>query len=218
MIHVYICITLVSCWRWISACFYHYQNRKKTTCTTFHKQVSNRIWSEASSVRNMFRFFPTWSHFRRGSLPLELVHYRLFMLHIITFVGEYHGHRDNSGHGLSQWKEALHSNASCHCQSPYPEWSVEQFHTLVTETTETATFVFPFSWCISSSYSSMPSTVHVSNIYLSSHLSLNSLGDELATGQLPKVLRDLPWQNACYPPVSYAASKAEPAVLLIKKR
>ena len=63
----------------------------------------------------------------------------------------------------------------------------------------------------------MPSTVHVSNIYLSSHLSLNSLDDELPTGQLPKVLRDLPWQNACYPPVSYTASKVEPAVLLIKK-
>ena len=33
-------------------------------------------------------------------------------------------HRNHSGYGLGQWEEALHSNASSHCPSPYPEWSL----------------------------------------------------------------------------------------------
>ena len=32
--------------------------------------------------------------------------------------------RDHSGHGLGQWEEALHSNASSHWLSPCPEWSL----------------------------------------------------------------------------------------------
>ena len=32
--------------------------------------------------------------------------------------------RDHSGYGLCQWEKALHSNASSHWPSPYPEWSL----------------------------------------------------------------------------------------------
>ena len=32
--------------------------------------------------------------------------------------------RDHSGYGLGQWEKALHSNASSHWISPYPEWSL----------------------------------------------------------------------------------------------
>ena len=32
--------------------------------------------------------------------------------------------RDHSGHGLGQWEEALHSNASSHWLSTCPEWSL----------------------------------------------------------------------------------------------
>ena len=32
--------------------------------------------------------------------------------------------RDHSGYGLGQWEKALHSNASSHWLSPYPEWSL----------------------------------------------------------------------------------------------
>ena len=35
--------------------------------------------------------------------------------------------RDHSEYGLSQWEEALHSNASSHRPSPYPEWSLYTF-------------------------------------------------------------------------------------------
>ena len=40
-------------------------------------------------------------------------------------------HRDHSGYGLSQWEEALLCNASSHWPSPYSEWPLIQYTTVI---------------------------------------------------------------------------------------